>query len=328
MAGQVHVIDHPLVQHKLSLMRMKSTSTSAFRNLLGELSMLMAYEVTRDLHTHEVPIETPLTRMNAPMLDGKKIVLVSILRAGTGILDGMLRLIPSARVGHVGLYRDPKTLVAVEYYFKVPKEMAGRDAIIVDPDDGHRQLRGGRGGPSARDASPLDQVRLPADVPGGAAGTSTAITPTSPSTRRRSTAISTTTATSSPGWATRAIVSTERSSAYRGGVPKASGPKASGRSSPSVVLSRTPSGPQRWTRVAAAANSFSCWRHRPHGGQSSAPSVRMTTSTISRSPAVTMAAMAALSAHSVRPYDAFSTLVPACSPPLAVRRQAPTRKRE
>ena len=133
MAGQVHVIDHPLVQHKLSLMRMKSTSTSAFRNLLGELSMLMAYEVTRDLHTHEVPIETPLTRMNAPMLDGKKIVIVSILRAGTGILDGMLKLIPGARVGHVGLYRDPKTLGAVEYYFKVPKEMSGRDAIIVDP---------------------------------------------------------------------------------------------------------------------------------------------------------------------------------------------------
>jgi uracil phosphoribosyltransferase len=133
MAGQVHVIDHPLVQHKLSLMRMKSTSTSAFRNLLGELSMLMAYEVTRDLITHEVPIETPMTRMNAPMLDGKKIVIVSILRAGTGILDGMLKLIPGARVGHVGLYRDPKTLGAVEYYFKVPKEMSGRDAIIVDP---------------------------------------------------------------------------------------------------------------------------------------------------------------------------------------------------
>jgi uracil phosphoribosyltransferase len=133
MAGEVHVIDHPLVQHKLSLMRMKSTSTSAFRNLLGELSMLMAYEVTRDLPTHAVSIETPLTRMSAPMLDGKKIVLVSILRAGTGILDGMLRLIPGARVGHVGLYRDPKTLVAVEYYFKVPKEMVGRDVIVVDP---------------------------------------------------------------------------------------------------------------------------------------------------------------------------------------------------
>jgi uracil phosphoribosyltransferase len=95
--------------------------------------MLMAYEVTRDLITHEVPIETPMTRMNAPMLDGKKIVIVSILRAGTGILDGMLKLIPGARVGHVGLYRDPKTLGAVEYYFKVPKEMSGRDAIIVDP---------------------------------------------------------------------------------------------------------------------------------------------------------------------------------------------------
>jgi uracil phosphoribosyltransferase len=133
MAGQVHVIDHPLVQHKLSLMRMKSTSTSAFRNLLGELSMLMAYEVTRDMPTHPVSIETPMARMDAPILDGKKIVLISIMRAGTGILDGMLRLIPSARVGHVGLYRDPKTLEAVEYYFKLPKEMAGRDAIVVDP---------------------------------------------------------------------------------------------------------------------------------------------------------------------------------------------------
>ncbi len=133
MPGRVHVIDHPLVQHKLSLMRMKSTSTSAFRNLLSELSMLMAYEVTRDMRTHAVAIETPLARTNAPMLDGKKIVLVSILRAGTGILDGMLRLIPGARVGHVGLYRDPRTLEAVEYYFKVPKAMAGRDAIIVDP---------------------------------------------------------------------------------------------------------------------------------------------------------------------------------------------------
>ena len=133
MAGQVHVVDHPLVQHKLSLMRMKSTSTSAFRNLLGELSMLMAYEVTRDLPTHPVTIETPIMRTSTPMLDGKKIVLVSIMRAGMGILDGMLRLIPSARVGHVGLYRDPKTLEAIEYYFKVPKEMTGRDAIVVDP---------------------------------------------------------------------------------------------------------------------------------------------------------------------------------------------------
>src|SRR5262245_48042054 len=133
MPGEVHVVTHPLVQHKLTLMRMKSTSTSAFRNLLAELSLLLAYEVTRDMPTHAVSIETPLARMDAPLLDGKKIVLVSILRAGTGILDGMLQLLPSARVGHVGLYRDPKTLAAVEYYFKVPKEMQDRDAIVVDP---------------------------------------------------------------------------------------------------------------------------------------------------------------------------------------------------
>jgi len=133
MSNPVHVIDHPLVQHKLSLMRMRSTSTSAFRNLLGEVGMLLAYEVTRDLPTHQVVIDTPLARTSVPMLDGKKIVLISILRAGTGILDGILKILPSARVGHVGLYRDPKTLVAVEYYFKVPKEMSDRDAIVVDP---------------------------------------------------------------------------------------------------------------------------------------------------------------------------------------------------
>ena len=133
MSSEVHVIDHPLVQHKLSLMRMKSTSTSAFRNLLGEVSLLLAYEVTRDLPTRRVPIETPLVRTTAPVLDGKKIVLISIMRAGAGILDGMLRLLPSARVGHVGLYRDPRTLEPVEYYFKVPKEMGDRDAIVVDP---------------------------------------------------------------------------------------------------------------------------------------------------------------------------------------------------
>jgi uracil phosphoribosyltransferase len=133
MPGEVHVIDHPLVQHKLSLMRMKSTSTSAFRNLLSELSLLLAYEVTRDMPMHQVTIDTPLIRTSVPVLDGKKIVIISIMRAGAGILDGMLRLLPSARVGHVGLYRDPKTLVAVEYYFKVPKVMADRDAIVVDP---------------------------------------------------------------------------------------------------------------------------------------------------------------------------------------------------
>ena len=133
MFKQVHVVDHPLVQHKLGLMRMKGTGTAAFRNLMSEVGMLLAYEVTRDLPTHQTTIETPLTRTSVPTLDGKKIALISILRAGSGILDGMLRLLPSARVGHVGLYRDPKTLVAVEYYFKVPREMTDRDAIVVDP---------------------------------------------------------------------------------------------------------------------------------------------------------------------------------------------------
>jgi len=133
MAGKVHVIDHPLVQHKLSLMRSKETSTSTFRNLLREISMLLAYEVCRDLPLTQVAIETPVAPMMAPMLDGKKTVLVSILRAGNGILDGMLQILPSARVGHIGLYRDPKTMRAVEYYFKVPDNMGDRNAIVVDP---------------------------------------------------------------------------------------------------------------------------------------------------------------------------------------------------
>jgi len=133
MSGNVHVIGHPLVQHKLSLMRSKETSTSTFRNLLREISMLLAYEVCRDMPTTQVAIETPIAPMMAPVLDGKKIVIVSILRAGTGILDGMLEILPSARVGHIGLYRDPKTLAAVEYYYKVPDNMHDRDCIVVDP---------------------------------------------------------------------------------------------------------------------------------------------------------------------------------------------------
>ena len=133
MPGTVHVIDHPLVQHKLSLMRSRDTSTSNFRNLLREISMLLAYEVCRDFPTVSVQIETPIAPTMAPMLDGKKIVLVSILRAGNGILDGMLQILPSARVGHIGLYRDPKTMGAVEYFFKVPDHMHDRDAIVVDP---------------------------------------------------------------------------------------------------------------------------------------------------------------------------------------------------
>jgi uracil phosphoribosyltransferase len=133
MTGKVHVIDHPLVQHKLTLMRSKDTSTSTFRNLLREISMLLAYEVCRDMPLSVVDIETPIAKMRAPTLDGKKIVLTAILRAGNGILDGMLEILPSARVGHIGLYRDPKTLEPVEYYYKVPDNMGDRDAIIVDP---------------------------------------------------------------------------------------------------------------------------------------------------------------------------------------------------
>ena len=129
----VHLIDHPLVQHKLTLMRKKETSTTSFRRLLGELASLMAYEVTREMPMHEVEIETPITTMMSRLIDGKKIVFVPILRAGLGMLDGMLSVVPGARVGHIGLYRDPKTLTAVEYYFKMPSGMEERDCIVVDP---------------------------------------------------------------------------------------------------------------------------------------------------------------------------------------------------
>ncbi len=129
----LHLVNHPLVQHKLTLMRKKEASTNSFRRLLNELSMLMCYEVTRDMPTQDVEIETPLEKMTGKMIDGKKLVLVSILRAGTGILDGMLTVVPGARVGHIGLYRDPKTLQAVEYYFKMPQEMHERDVVVVDP---------------------------------------------------------------------------------------------------------------------------------------------------------------------------------------------------
>ncbi len=131
--SNVHLVDHPLVQHKLSLMRRKDASTNSFRRLLNELSMLMAYEVTRDMPMQEIEIETPLETMTTKVIDGKKLVLVSILRAGNGILEGMLSVVPGARVGHIGLYRDPKTLTAVEYYFKMPSEMESRDIVVVDP---------------------------------------------------------------------------------------------------------------------------------------------------------------------------------------------------
>ena len=127
------VVDHPLVQHKLTLMRQRDTPTAVFRQLLREISHLLAYEVTRELAMTRVSIETPLTEMEAPKLSGKKLALVSILRAGNGLLDGILDLIPSARVGFVGLYRDEQTLKPVQYYFKVPTELEDRLVIAVDP---------------------------------------------------------------------------------------------------------------------------------------------------------------------------------------------------
>src|SRR5215470_16616045 len=133
MTREVHHITHPLIQHKLTLMRQKDRSTNSFRRLLNEISMLMAYEVTRDMPTQMIEIETPLEKMQAPVIDGKKTVFVSIMRAGAGFLDGMLNVVPGARVGHIGLYREPKTLVAVEYYFKMPQDMQDRDVIILDP---------------------------------------------------------------------------------------------------------------------------------------------------------------------------------------------------
>jgi len=133
MTTEAHVIGHPLVQHKLTLLRKKTTSTVEFRRLLGELSALMAYEVTRDLPLREVAIETPVAATTGRLVDGKKTVFVAILRAGIGILDGMLGVVPGARVGHVGLYRDAQTLQAVEYYFRMPRDMPSRDAIVVDP---------------------------------------------------------------------------------------------------------------------------------------------------------------------------------------------------
>jgi len=127
------LLEHPLIQHKLSLIRRKDTSSILFRQLVNELSSLMVYELTRDMTTQLVSIETPLELMMAPVIDGKKLVFVSILRAGNGILDGALSVVPGARVGHIGLYRDPVTLRAVEYYFKMPSHMHERDVIIVDP---------------------------------------------------------------------------------------------------------------------------------------------------------------------------------------------------
>jgi uracil phosphoribosyltransferase len=131
--GTVHVVDHPLVQHKLTLMRRKEASTNSFRQLLHEVSALMAYEVLRDMPLHDIEVQTPLEDTVGRVIDGKKLVFASILRAGAGILEGMLTVVPGARVGHIGLYRDPKTLVAIEYYFKMPGDLGERDIVVVDP---------------------------------------------------------------------------------------------------------------------------------------------------------------------------------------------------
>ncbi len=129
----LHVVDHPLIKHKLTHLRSQDTTTDSFRRLVRELSQMLAYEVTRDLPTANVTIRTPLAEIASPMISGKKQCLVSILRAGNGMLDGMLELLPAARVGHIGLYRDPATLEPVEYYFKVPEDIADRMVIVVDP---------------------------------------------------------------------------------------------------------------------------------------------------------------------------------------------------
>ncbi len=131
--GEVHVIDHPLIQHKLTLLRMEETGPKEFRELTDEVSTLMAYEVTRELPVQEIEIETPLQKTTAKVMAGKKLAVVPILRAGLGMLDGILKLIPTARVGHIGLYRDPETLKPVEYYCKLPPDVNERELIVVDP---------------------------------------------------------------------------------------------------------------------------------------------------------------------------------------------------
>ncbi len=210
MPGEVHVINHPLVQHKLTLMRQKHISTSSFRNLVTEISMLLAYEVTRDLPVIETEVETPMAMARGTLLEGKKIVLVPILRAGTGMVHGMLSILPSARVGHIGLYRDPDTLGAVEYYHKLPGEMSGRDVHRGESAAGHRQLGQRRHRPRQAHPAAVDPLRLPGGCPRRAWPASTRATPTCPSTPPRSTSTSTNTATSCPAWATPATACSGR----------------------------------------------------------------------------------------------------------------------
>lgn len=154
LPSNVHVVDHPLVQHKLTLLRDQNTSSAQFRALAHEMSALMAYEAARDLPTATKRIATPLAEMDAPIIEGKKLALIAVLRAGIGILDGVLQVLPQARVGFVGLFRDPQTLQAVEYYFKLPPNMPDRDAWVVDP-----MLATGHSAVSALDAVKKTQPR-------------------------------------------------------------------------------------------------------------------------------------------------------------------------
>ncbi len=133
IVGKVYVFDHPLIQHKLTLIRDKNTGTKEFRELVDEIATLMAFEITRDLPLEEVEVETPVSKATSKVLSGKKLGIVPILRAGLGMVDGILKLIPAAKVGHVGLYRDPETLKPVEYYVKLPSDVAEREFIVVDP---------------------------------------------------------------------------------------------------------------------------------------------------------------------------------------------------
>ncbi len=133
MSDKVTVVDHPLIQHKLTLMRSVDTPSAQFRQLLREISLLLGFDALRDLELTAKTIQTPLAEMEAPVLKGKKLVFVSILRAGNGLLDGLLDLVPSARVGHIGLYRDPETLEAIEYYLKLPEDVGNRKVVAVDP---------------------------------------------------------------------------------------------------------------------------------------------------------------------------------------------------
>jgi len=188
------VLDHPLIQHKLSILRDKNTTTKDFKQLVNEIAMLMAYEVTKDLPLETAEVETPLERMRGVRVAGKKLALVPILRAGLGMVEGIAQLIPSARVGHIGIYREHDTLEPVDYYFKIPSGEDARDFFVLDP-----MLATG---------SCVSWPRR------RACGACSRTTPTSPSSRPRSTASSTTTATSCPGWETPATGCSEPGNAH------------------------------------------------------------------------------------------------------------------